>query len=156
MIAKNCVYLSHFNILSIINAVSQHKKMPMKKYFTLLLFMTVTSVVFSRPVDRPPDIDNVKIEITQQNDFICPVVIDEPILMVSETIYQPKEMPTILTSIENKGDVQKGKAITIHLKKSGTDNEQDGNLNYYNIKSVAVSKISGEPKIRSPVLANQS
>ena len=119
--------MSHFNIKSIINAVFQHKKMPMKKYFILLLFMTVTSVVFSRPVDRPPDIDDVKIEITQQNDFIYPVVIDEPILMVSGTIYQTKEMPAILKSSENKGDIQKGKATPIHLKKSGTDNEQDGN-----------------------------
>ena len=101
--------------------------MPMKKYFILLLFMTVTSVVFSRPVDRPPDIDNVKIEITQQNDFICPVVIDEPILMVSETIYQTKEMPAILKDSESKRGTQKGKATPIHLKKSGTDNEQDGN-----------------------------
>ena len=129
--------------------------MPMKITIMMLLLMFATSLVFSIPVDRPPDDNETRIEITQQNDFICPVVIDQPVLTVKETIYQTeKEMPAILASIENKGDVQKGKAITIHLKKSGTDNEQDGN--YCNIKFKAVSQLSGEPRIRSPVLGGKS
>ena len=112
--------------------------------------MTVTFAVFSRPVDRPPDDNKVKIEITQQNDFILPVVIDEPILTVSETVYQTNEMPTILASTERKRDVQKGKAITTHLKKSGTERYLLTYNCYYN-KSEVADNTTGIPRIRSPV-----
>lgn len=108
----------------------------MKNLFFTLLLMMVTLVVFSRPVDRPPDDNSVKIEITQQNDFICPVVIDQPVLKVEETICQTKEQPTILVSTERKRDIQKGKATTTHLKKSGTERYL-GNYDDYNSKTVA-------------------
>jgi hypothetical protein len=115
--------------------------------------MIVTFAVFSVPIDRPPDKD-VTIEITQQNDFILPVVIDEPILMVSETIYQPKEMPTILTSIENKGDVQKGKAINTHLKKSGTERYINNCVSINSLNPDNKNKESGLPRIRGHDKAN--
>jgi hypothetical protein len=93
----------------------------MKNLFFTLLLMIVTLAVFSRPVDRPPDDNSVKIEVTQQSNFICPVVIDQTVLTVEGTINQTKEQPTILVSIIMKGDTQKGKATTTHLKKSGTE-----------------------------------
>jgi len=115
----------------------------------MLLFMMVTFAVFSIPVDQPPD-DNQIIEITQQTDFVCPVVIEEPILMVSETIYQANEMLTILTSLNNEGDVQKRKATTTHLKKSGTEFYIE-TISVFKLKLKVDNTVNGIPRIRSPV-----
>ena len=119
----------------------------------MLLLMTVTFAVFSVPIDRPPDKD-VTIEITQQNDFICPVVIDEPILMVSETIYQTKEMPTILKDSESKGGTQKGKAINTHLKKSGTERYINNCVSINNLNPHNKNEKSGLLRIRGHDKAN--
>lgn len=129
--------------------------MQMKKYFIVLLLMTVTFAVFSRQVDRPPDNNEVKIEITQQNDFIFPVVIDQPVLMVSETTYQTKEMPSILAYTDSKSDVQKGKATITHLKKSGTERYLK-TIECFNIKSAKMNKVLEIPRIRSPVNGKKS
>jgi len=93
----------------------------------MLLILFATTAVFSIDVDRPPD-DNARIEITQQNDFICPVVINEPVLLASETIYQKqetKEANAITARVES--EALEPSISEIYTKITGTENRQYGN-----------------------------
>jgi hypothetical protein len=132
----------------------------MKKYFFLLLILVATTAVFSIPVDRPPD-DNCNIEITQQNDFICPVVINESIVTVSETIYQKQETrePKAITA-RVESEALEPSIIERYAKIAGTENEQYGNYdntfnsarngNHYKINEILQEYSKEQPRIRSP------
>ncbi len=137
--------------------------MLMRKFLFMLLFSIVTFAVFSIPVDRPPDKDVVAIEITQQTNFICQVVIDNPILNVLESACQ-KGTTFEYAAIMKEAEVNQMEPKEIYLKKSGTERylcnitSDNSNLkntaikrqSFMNNESHNTGKKNCEVRIRSP------
>jgi hypothetical protein len=128
--------------------------------------MAVTFIVFSRPVDRPPDDNEVKIEITQAifPELISSIKMEQSISNLTINL-EPEKKSDDSPTAKIESEALEPSITERHSKIAGTENEQYGNYdntlnraitgNHYKIDEIlpeCSSKV--QPRIRGSDQSN--